>query len=290
MSARILFVTGKGGVGKSAVATALAREAARRRMPVLLVRMPAAAGADAGAAPASPSAPLSRNRRDPGLREVVLDPQRDLEAFLRRILGFGFIARRLRDSRTFSAVAAAAPGLRDLVALTAIAAEAERRRGIVVVDAPSSGHSVPMLAAPSRVLELAPFGPVAREARRASTLLAHRRSFTAVLVTTPEELAITEVVSLRGQMHAAGVSGSEVLVNAVWPAHLDETQARAVAASHVSRDASRHWLRRARQQELIAALEREAGPCARIGYDFDRGEPGVADIEPVFDRLTGARA
>ncbi len=278
MSARVLFVTGKGGTGKSTVAAALAREAASRGAPVLLFEMPAAAREGS----------RGRRREAPSaVRTKTFDERRDLQAFLTRVLGLGFVARRLGESRTFAAVAAAAPGLRDLVALSAIAEESARRRGFLVVDAPATGHSVPMLTAPSRVLELATFGPVAREARRAADLLADPSSFAAVLVATPEELAITEVHSLAGLVGRAGVRRTHVVVNALWPAYVGAGDGERIAASGISSDATTHWRRHCRQAALVERLERDAGRCEKLRFSFSAGEPPPEDVSALLDALGG---
>jgi len=282
-------VTGKGGTGKSTVAAALARAAARRGRHVLLVRMPVAAGESSDEPHRGPSAPR-RFPDAPLLRERNLDDRADLEEFLTRVLGLGMVARRLGESRTFSAVAAAAPGLRDLVALCAITSEASQQRGLVVVDAPASGHSVPMLTAPARVLERAPLGPVAREAARTHAILADARAFAAVLVTTPEELAITEVLALREQVAAAGVATVRVVINAVWPAYTSLADGDRIAASGKSTDAQIHWRRYRRQAALLEELElgmSETFP--RIGFAFGN-ELAEADVAALLATLPGGSA
>ncbi|HEY2773802.1 MAG TPA: ArsA-related P-loop ATPase [Candidatus Binatia bacterium] len=263
MPARILFLTGKGGTGKSTIARALAAEAVAQGRPALVISMP-------------PSSDPRRHARvaashRPAWEEKTLDEKSDLEAFLNRVLGFRFLARRLQSSGTFAAVAAAAPGLRDLVALAAVAHEARRRRGLVIVDAPSSGHSAPMLEAPRRVLDLAPFGPAAGEARRALALLVDPRSFVALLIATPEELAITEVLALRDDVAVAGVAASNVIVNGCWPAYVNDTEAARLLAETGSSDVALHWQRHVRQRELVALLEETVGPCVRLPFVFDPG-------------------
>lgn len=279
MGARILFVTGKGGTGKSSLAEALAAEAASRGMPALLIRMPSWAG-DA-------SHPSPHRAVAPGVVTRTLDDTHDLEDFLVRVIGLGFVARRLLDSSTFSAVAAAAPGLRDLVALTAITTEASRRRGIVVVDAPASGHSVPLLNAPARVQELAPVGPVAREARRACAAIADPRAFVAVLVATPEELAITEALQLRDDVIAAGVAAPQLVLNGLWPAHASDHDGEAIAASGLSSDAAAHWRRHRRQAALLHDLEDRVGACGRLGFAFGASEHSLPahEFAALYDRL-----
>jgi len=294
VAAHILFVTGKGGTGKSSVATSLAQLATSRGRAVVLLRMRTATGEDAPATEQADDS-IARDRamdriRLPRLREVSLDDQRDLEQFLLRVLPLGFLARRLLDSRTFTAVAAAAPGLRDLVRLTGIAALAAspelRRGGLVVVDAPATGHSVPLLQSPAQVLELAPIGPVAREARRTRRLIADPQRFTPVLVTTPEELAITEVLSLHRQILGAGLPAPRIVVNGLWPAHLEKSWAERLVASGASADAALHWRRRQRQMELVEGLEQAIGTCPRIGFSFRDGALPEHDVESLLTELT----
>lgn len=280
MAARVLFVTGKGGTGKSGIASALAHEAARQGRRVLLLGMAGASGPTAAATPASPG-----DHHGGRLARKTLDARRDLEAFLTRVLGLGLLARRLGESRTFSAVAAAAPGVADLVAFSSIAAEAQRRRDLVVVDAPASGHSVPLLTAAARVLDLAPVGPVAREARRALAMMADRRTFAALLVTTPEELAVSEVVTLRDDVRGAGVACIHVVANGVWPAYVSDADGERIAAAAVSSDATTHWRRHQRQAGLVATLEARVGPCTRLGFSFRSGLPPAADIAALLELL-----
>ncbi len=277
MGARVLFVTGKGGTGKSSVASALAREAAARGTRVLLIRMPAS---DEAEPPAErPATARGRVFPSPSLfRERTLDDQRDLEAFLTRVLGLGFVARRLGASRTFSAVAAAAPGLRELVALATIATEASRRRGLVVVDAPATGHSIPLLRAPGRVLEMAPIGLVATEVERTRALVHDAARFTAVLVTTPEEMAIAEVLELRADVLASGVASFRVVVNGVWPAYVPDDDGNAITRSDASADATLHWRRHLRHEMLARWLEERAGPCSRLAFSFVGEEPPASDV------------
>ncbi|HUR28983.1 MAG TPA: ArsA-related P-loop ATPase [Planctomycetota bacterium] len=287
MAARVLFVTGKGGTGKSSVAAALAREASARGTRVLLVRMPAGDDGE------SERLPPSRSRLFPAaslLREKTLDDRHDLEAFLTRVLGLGFVAKRLGESRTFSAVAAAAPGLRDLVSLSAIASEATRRVGLVIVDAPATGHSVPLLTAPARVLELAPIGPVAREVARARELVRSAEAFTALLVTTPEELAIAEVIELRDAVLGAGVASLRTVVNGVWPAYATDDEGDLIESSAPSPDAVVHWRRHRRHEDLVRVLEARVGECSRIGFAFASEDLPPADVAKLLASIGADRS
>lgn len=291
--ARIVFVSGKGGTGKSSVAEALAGHAAvDRQLRVALVRTGRTAGETGPPADAD-----QRHRhaagKPPAFREILLDERETLERFLARVLRIGFVARRLLDSRTFSAVAAAAPGLRDLVTLTAITSLASpgRRRGfdLVVVDAPASGHSIPLLTSPVRVLELAPLGPVAREARAAREVVTDAERFVALIVTIPEELAVTEALELYEDLVGAGVAARRIVVNGVWPGHLHDEHVPWLLTARPSLDALLYHKRRQRQLEQIAALQRRVGPCVSLPFTFGHHELAPRAIATLLDSVLGVR-
>jgi len=288
--ARILFVTGKGGTGKSFLSRALARAAALRGMATALVHTRPETASPAGAVPSAGNAPAGNgSARAVPYQEVELDEREALETFLVRILRLGFVARRLLDSRTFSAVAAAAPGVSDLVRLLGITALSRTEKGLelVVVDAPATGHSLPLLTSPWRILELTPLGPVAREARMAQAILDNPGRFVPVILTTPEELAVTETLSLVEQLRRAGIAPARVVVNGLWPVHLQARDADWLLASNASTDALLHWKRARRQGELVDILEARVGPCPGLPFAFTEGEVASAEIGALLSDLLG---
>lgn len=281
MTARILFVTGKGGVGKSSVAEALASAAAERGHRVLLVRMPGASprpcadrihssGCTELSSRKRPPASKDREKHRGSCREIVLDDDQALGDFLLRALRFRFLADRLQDSRSFSSVAAVAPGLRDLVRLTTIAdlAHTSVRGTVIVVDGPATGHAIPLLTSPGHVLALAPFGPVASDARRARHMLTDSNVFTPLVVTTPEELATTEARGLLRRLIAERFGAPRLIANAVWPRHVRMEDEAALAASDCSADVQRHQRRLHRQERVLHALETDWGSFARLPFCF----------------------
>lgn len=281
MTARILFVTGKGGVGKSCVSDALAAAAAQRGHRVLLVRMPGTAprpcaerihssGCTELSSRKRADPPIDRSKVRGSCREIILDDDQALGGFLLRALRFRFLADRLQDSRSFSSVAAVAPGLRDLVRLTTIAdlAHTSVCGTVIVVDGPATGHAIPLLTSPTHVLALAPFGPVATDARRARHMLTDANVFTALVVTTPEQLAITEARGLHQRLVAEGFGSPRLIANAVWPRHVRLEDEPALTASDCSADVQRHQRRLHRQERLLGGLESDFGSFARLPFCF----------------------
>ena len=113
-------------------------------------------------------------------------------------------------------LAAAAPGLPEFLVLHKLHGWLDARRlgrpvyDLVVVDAPASGHSLPLLAAPRTLGALARLGPdrassCARIERHAAPT---RRTTLVCLVTTPEELAVRETIELHRELAATlGAAG-----------------------------------------------------------------------------------
>lgn len=216
---RLVIVTGKGGVGKSSVATALARAAAAERRRVLAVEIGRGGLSRllGVAEPRPEPVPVTRN-----LSCVTVDPEAALRDMVHGMLRLGVLARRLLESTTFQIVAAAAPGLAEYLVLHRLAAWLDasrlgrRRYDLIVVDAPASGHSLPLLAAPRTLGALARFGPVADFLGRIERLLGDPATTAVWIVTTPEELPVRETIELHHALRdELGLSLPVPIVNAV---------------------------------------------------------------------------
>ncbi len=264
---RLVIVTGKGGVGKSAVTAALARAAAGAGRRVLAVEVargglgPLLGGRPLGSAPVLVA---------PRLRATALEPEEALGDFVHGILRFRVLARRLLESTSFQVLAAAAPGLPELLVLHRLLGWVEERRlgrrayDLVLVDAPASGHSLPLLAAPRTLGTLARFGPVAQVLTKIRALLTDRSQTLVCLVTTPEELAVRETIELHREL--AGPLGLPVappIVNALPPRRFGAGDEAALArleaadGEHPYLAAARYQLeRRRRALRQVTALRR----------------------------------
>src|SRR5262249_56182905 len=70
----------------------------------------------------------------------------------------------------------------------------------VIVDAPASGHSLPLLDSPRTLGALATIGPIAETLRTLDRRLHDPAETLVVVVTTPEELAVRETIELYGEL------------------------------------------------------------------------------------------
>ena len=157
-----------------------------------------------------------------------------MEEYLRDQLPRGPVADILVRSRVFGLLAAATPGMRELLTVGKLwkLAQLERRTpgadayDLVVVDAPATGHGVAVLSAPRTFAAAAGTGPVARQGRKIDATLSDS-SLTAVLaVARAEELEVTETGELRSSLRSSmGLEISRVVANALDPDRFDDAEA-----------------------------------------------------------------
>jgi len=191
---RLIFITGKGGTGKSTVAAAMAHALARRN-PVVLAdldqRSSAARmlGADLNG---RGSAQIGKR-----LEVRALSPRAELESFIERIVPLRMVSRRMLKSRTFGYVTAALPGLEAFLMLDRLrilAGEAARSGGYLVIDAPATGTALELLSVAGGLGRLAPSGLLHRLALELEKFLTDPESFGVMIALSPEEAALREAL------------------------------------------------------------------------------------------------
>jgi anion-transporting ArsA/GET3 family ATPase len=233
---RLIFVTGKGGVGKSTVAAALAIVASRRGRRTIVADVSGQNGALAALGHRGDG--LVESELAPYLSAVSIDPHQAMEEYLR--LQAGRLGGLLGGSAVFQYFAAAAPGLRELVTVGKVWELAQHKRlrhganayDLVIVDAPASGHAVALLRTPHSYSGIARAGPVAEQARAIQRMLADHRQSGMVLVATPEEMSVNETLSLHEQLtDEPGIALDGLIANRVYPPRFDESAARRLTAA-----------------------------------------------------------
>lgn len=211
--ARLLLVSGKGGVGKTAVAAALAARAGASGRRVLLVSTDGRGDAAALFGRSDPG--YQPTKLSPGLHGLTAEFDPLLEDFVRTIAPIGFVASRILASPTFRYFTRATPGLPDLLLLGKIRELFRRKKpawDLIVVDAPATGHAISLFSMPRTVLATVPAGPIRHVAADLDTIFSDRALTLLVAVAEPAEFAAREAEELVDEAREKGGLETALLV------------------------------------------------------------------------------
>ena len=224
---RLILVTGKGGVGRSTVAAAIASACARSGRKTLLYEANAndRFGSFFDRAPVGTSiVPLA-----PNLHAVNTEPSAALEEYGLMVLRFKRVYKMVFENRVMRYFLRAIPGLDDYSILgKAWYHTTEKKRGrpvwdTLVFDMPASGHTMTMLNIPKVIVETVPDGPLTRDAHLLSELLRDPKRTGLVLVTLAEEMPTNEARELATALdERLRIPVSRLVVNQVYPDRLPE--------------------------------------------------------------------
>jgi anion-transporting ArsA/GET3 family ATPase len=299
---RLIFVTGKGGVGKSTVATVVGVLATRRGLRTIVAEL--AAQERVQRTFEHEGELFKEVELAPGLFTISIDPQGAMEEYLR--LKVGPLGHALSMSRLFHAFAMATPGMRELLSIGKVWELAQLQRqtrgaapyDFVVVDAPATGHGVGILKTPRTFADIARVGPIARQGRRIAETIADHDFTGVIAVATPEEMAINETLALSEALAEDQLPLDLVVVNALYPARFDADEAEELAAalpktrSRAARSAlgaamsehSRALMQREQVQRLRDGLQ---APLVELPYVFS-DHIGPDELARLTDQLEAA--
>ena len=297
----LVYVTGKGGVGKTTTSVALGLAAAERGRRTIVVevaeqRHMARVFTDAGVGRES------ETRLSDDLYAVTIDPQHALEEWLGRQVGGGAL-KVLTRSQAFNYFVAAAPGAKELITIAKVWEMAQLERwtksnrsyDLVIVDAPASGHGIAMLKTPQTFGDIARVGPVQRQAYRVRDMLGDPERTAYVAVTLPEEMPVNETIELEDRLTAVVGTGLDVVVvNGVWPERFSAAEAdrlRTLAATDggdpglVAALAADDRARTQREQ-ILRLRDSAAAPVLTLPFLFT-DELGLDDYRRLGEKLGG---
>lgn len=198
---RLRFVTGKGGVGKTVTAAAIAVAEARAGRTALLAELN---GRDRVASLLEVE-PAGAQLREALERVYVVDmnPQAAMREYVLLTLRFEAVYKAVFENLMVRRFLRLIPSLGELVMLGKIWFHEQEQVGsrprfdVIVVDAPATGHALTLLRAPSVVLRVVPPGPLRDNTALIQGLLADKQKTVLHVVTTPEEMPVSEAVELE---------------------------------------------------------------------------------------------
>lgn len=230
-SKRLLVVSGKGGVGKTVISSALALLAARRGKNVLLVKMD-----DQGRTSQLFGTPPLGDRIMPlreGISAVNLEPKTVAADWILSQLKIKRLVRHIVDSRLFEAWFRVSPAIKEMICLGKVASLVDERTwwrqepvwDLVIFDAPATGHGLGLLRLPEQASKLL-IGPLRKNALAVQALLENPTLTSLVLVTIPEEMPVNEVVHFHEEARKrTQVTASCLVLNGAFPRRVQGAEA-----------------------------------------------------------------
>lgn len=250
LSRRLIFVMGKGGVGKTTVSVALAGVAERMNKKVLLVEL-------------GDTDSIGRLYHDQPLTEVPrklsqsiwgarVNSKAEMEAYTRAHVVPKFIANKIIRSRLFEYLFDATPGLKEVMSLGRLwrwekenvmpgttkeshphvsnshvsgKEVSGKAFDLIIVDAPATGHAMSLLRLPEILINMIRVGPLVKQIKGLQHLLKNQKKTSLVLVSLPEELPVNETIefySMAKDTLEMPVVGT--FVNCVYPSVFSQNE------------------------------------------------------------------
>ena len=240
---RFLFITGKGGVGKTTVSAAMATAMARRGQRVLITLSEAKERLSVlfGVEPIGTEiTPVADN-----IWAVRITPDVALREYGQMILRSGALYDAVFDNKYVRAFFNGVPGLNEWSVLgkawyhsTEQLPDGSRRFDTVLFDAPATGHGLDMLRVPKVIVELVPPGVLRRDAELAWKMFRDPNQSGVIIVTLPEDMPVNETIELAGALEGElGLPLARLVVNGVVePLFSDEERSRLLEPRDLDRD------------------------------------------------------
>ncbi len=283
---RVVFVTGKGGVGKTTVAVALGLRAAAQGKRTIVCEVSA-----------QENASRIFEHTEIGFHEVEvaenlwsisIDPDESMREYVLLQLKVRAMRDMLFRSRIFNYLAAATPGLKELVTIGKIWELAQldrkvksgRKYDLVIVDAPATGHGIGFLQTPRTFAAIARVGPIHSQAEQLDRLITDQQHTGVAIVALPEEMPVNESAALEHDLREeVGVAVDRVYMNGLYPERFSNQEAEQLAELSAGEEGamraaaraalSEHNRARSQRAQLARLRRRVEAPVKTLPFLFE---------------------
>ncbi|HTT94449.1 MAG TPA: ArsA family ATPase [Solirubrobacterales bacterium] len=288
-----MIVTGKGGVGKTTVSVALGMRAAAEGKRTIVCEV--AAQENASRMFEHTTVGFHEVELEENLWAISIDPDESMREYVLLQLKVRAMRDMLFRSRIFNYLAAATPGLKELVTIGKIwelaqldrKVKAGRKYDTVIVDAPATGHGVGFLQTPRTFANIARVGPIHSQAKTLDNFITDHDNTGVAIVALPEEMPVNESAALeRDLVTDVGVAVDRVYLNGLYPERFSKKEAERLGALAAAEDGAPKAAARAALSEFGRARSQRA-QLARLRR---RAQAPVKTLPFLFEPDLGPEA
>jgi anion-transporting ArsA/GET3 family ATPase len=289
----LVIVTGKGGVGKTTVSVALGMRAAAEGKRTIVCEV--ASQENASRMFEHATVGFHEVELEKNLWAISIDPDESMREYVLMQLKVRAMRDMLFRSRIFNYLAAATPGLKELVTIGKIwelarldrKAKSGRMYDTVIVDAPATGHGVGFLQTPRTFANIARVGPIHSQAQTLDNFITDHETTGVAIVALPEEMPVNESAALEHDLvNEVGIAVDRVYLNGLYPERFSKEDAERLVALAAAEDGAPRAAARAALSEFGRARSQRA-QLARLRR---RVEAPVKTLPFLFEPDLGPEA
>lgn len=224
---KFLLFSGKGGVGKTTVASAFALSCAQRGERTLLMELNTKDKVSSMFGATEVGTEIVEI--EDNLFAVNVTPDAAMEEYALMMLKVRVVYKAVFQNRIMKAFLKAIPGINELVMLGKayyhVIEEYDDGSPVwdkIIVDAPATGHGIFLLQIPSVITDILSSGHMYEEAKRILDVLRDPKTTALSLITLPEEMPVNETKMLhKTVVNELKIPTGAVIANAVYPPTFD---------------------------------------------------------------------